>query len=356
MNVASPMPAAPVPDAPILEAPILEAQRVSKRFGRAASLLERARRVHPPVICALDEVSLAIRPGETFSIVGESGSGKSTLARCLTALHACDGGRVLYRGRDLAQMPPAERRRFHRRVQMVFQNPLAALNPRMTVSEMLREALRVHDICPADQVQAQMRALLERVRLPVSVLDRRPHQFSGGQLQRIAMARALSVRPEIIVADEVVSALDVSVQAQIVNLLITLQDELGLAIVFIAHDLRLVRHISHRVAVMYRGTLVEFGDSEALFTQPLHPYTRLLVGSAPTLQPGHVHAHAHTPTGGTIAEVAATGCVFRARCPDAMPRCAAEAPGLRPIEAGRAVACHLFPDTAHPAAADTVTP
>ncbi|WP_428375402.1 oligopeptide/dipeptide ABC transporter ATP-binding protein [Lichenicoccus sp.] len=326
--------------------PILQAERVSKRFGRPASLLERARRVHPPVIRALDAVSLAFRPGEAFSIVGESGSGKSTLARCLTALHTCDGGRVLYRGRDLALMQPAERRRFHRRVQMVFQNPLAALNPRMTVAEMLGEALRVHRICPADQVEAQMQALLERVRLPGSVLHRRPHEFSGGQLQRIAMARALSVRPEIIVADEVVSALDVSVQAQIVNLLITLQDELGLAIVFIAHDLRLVRHISHRVAVMYRGRLVELGDSEALFASPMHPYTRLLIGSAPTLRPAHVSAETQQVTevaaSGSVA--AATGCVFRTRCPEVMPRCATEVPGLRVAAAGRAVACHLVPE------------
>ncbi len=328
-------------------APILEAEQVSKRFGRPPSLLDRARRAHPPVIRALDAVSLSVRPGEAFSIVGESGSGKSTLARCLTALHACDGGRVLYRGRDVALMQPAQRRRFHRHVQMVFQNPLAALNPRMTVAQVLGEALRVHRICAADQVEAQVLCLLDRVRLPGSVLHRRPHEFSGGQLQRIAMARALSVRPEIIVADEVVSALDVSVQAQIVNLLITLQDELGLAIVFIAHDLRLVRHISHRVAVMYRGRLVEFGDSEALFAAPLHPYTRLLISSAPMLQPGRsaqAQQAAGTPANGIVASAAATGCVFRTRCPEAMPRCAAELPVLRAVAAGRAVACHLVPE------------
>ena len=339
---------------PMANTPILQAEQVSKRFGRHPSLLERARGMHPPVVRALDEVSISVRPGEAFSIVGESGSGKSTLARCLTALHACDSGHVLYRGRDLASMQPAERRRFHRHVQMVFQNPLAALNPRMTVSEVLGEALRVHAICPADQVEAQMLALLDRVRLPSSVLHRRPHQFSGGQLQRIAMARALSVRPEVIVADEVVSALDVSVQAQIVNLLITLQDELGLAIVFIAHDLRLVRHISHRVAVMYRGRLVELGDSEALFAAPLHPYTRLLISSAPRLEPGHAaqaRQAAGTPASGSVASVAATGCVFRNRCPDAMPRCAAEAPRMRAVAAGRAVACHLPAE--HPAAPDT---
>jgi oligopeptide/dipeptide ABC transporter ATP-binding protein len=350
MNVAISMPAVPM----------LQAEQVSKRFGRGPSLLERARGAHPPVIRALDEVSISIRPGEAFSIVGESGSGKSTLARCLTALHACDAGRVLFRGRDVASMQPAERRRFHRHVQMVFQNPLAALNPRMTVSEVLGEALRVHAICPADQVEAQMQGLLDRVRLPSSVLHRRPHQFSGGQLQRIAMARALAVRPEIVVADEVVSALDVSVQAQIVNLLITLQDELGLAIVFIAHDLRLVRHISHRVAVMYRGRLVESGDSEALFAAPLHPYTRLLISSAPRLEPGYgdqahqAHQAAGTPASGSVTSVAATGCVFRNRCPDAMPRCAAEAPRMRAVAAGRAVACHL--PAADPAGPDTAGP
>ncbi len=332
-----------------LAVPILQAERVSKRFGRHPSLMERARGAHPPAIRALDEVSLAVRPGEAFSIVGESGSGKSTLARCLTALHGCDEGRVLYRGRDLALMAPAERRRFHRQVQMVFQNPLAALNPRMTVAQMLGEALRVHRICPPGSVQDEMLGLLDRVRLPGSVLHRRPHEFSGGQLQRIAMARALSVRPEIIVADEVVSALDVSVQAQIVNLLVTLQDELGLAIVFIAHDLRLVRHVSHRVAVMYRGRLVEFGDSEALFAAPLHPYTRLLIGSAPTLEPMQdVPCRVgQTPASGGVA--AATGCVFRARCPEAMPRCVAEVPALRAAAPGRSVACHLVPGSIEPA-------
>lgn len=280
--------------------------------------------------------------------MGESGSGKSTLARCSTALYACDGGRVLYRGRDLATIRGAERRAFHRRVQLVFQNPLSALNPRMTVAQTLGEPLRVHRICDAAAVPAEMAALLDLVRLARTVLHRRPHQFSGGQLQRIAMARALSVRPEIIVADEVVSPLDVSVQAQIVNLLITLQSQLDLAIVFIAHDLRLVRHISHCVAVMYRGTLVELAASEDLFITPLHPYTRLLIASAPTLDPRQ------GPDRGPDAEAAArlvpsgplASCVFRPRCEQAQPCCAAEAPGLRMVAPGRAVACHRVPDQA----------
>ena len=327
---------------------LLQADQVSKRFGRGRSLLDVVRGRHPPSIHALLGVSLAIAPGEAFSIVGESGSGKSTLARCLTALHDCDGGRVLYRGRDLATIQGAERRAFHRQVQLVFQNPLSALNPRMTVAQTLGEALRVHRICDAAAVPAEMAALLDLVRLPSTVLHRRPHQFSGGQLQRIAMARALSVRPEIIVADEVVSALDVSVQAQIVNLLITLQAQLNLAIVFIAHDLRLVRHISHRVAVMYRGTLVELAASEDLFADPLHPYSRLLIASAPTLDPSqrlNRGRHAEAP-GKPIPSESSAGCVFRPRCEQAFSRCATEVPALRTIAPGRAVACHLVPDQA----------
>ena len=328
---------------------LLEADQVSKRFGRGRSLLDVARGRHPPSVHALLAVSLGVVAGEAFSIVGESGSGKSTLARCLTALHDCDGGRVLYRGRDLATIRGAERRAFHRQVQLVFQNPLSALNPRMTVAQTLGEALRVHGICDTAAVPGEIAALLDLVRLPRTVLHRRPHQFSGGQLQRIALARALSVRPEIIVADEVVSALDVSVQAQIVNLLIDLQARLDLAIVFIAHDLRLVRHISHRVAVMYRGTLVEVAASEDLFANPLHPYTKLLIASAPTLDP------LQRLERGPRAEVAAnlipseprTGCVFRPRCEYARPCCAAE-PALRIVAPGRAVACHLVPDQAQP--------
>ncbi len=321
---------------------MLRADRVSKRFGRRRSLLDLARGRPAPATHALLGVSLAVAAGEAFSIVGESGSGKSTLARCLTALHACDGGRVLYRGRDLATLHGAERRAFHRRVQLVFQNPLSALNPRMTVAQTLGEALSVHRICDAAAVPAEMARLLDLVRLPHAALHRRPHQFSGGQLQRIAMARALSVRPEIIVADEVVSALDVSVQAQIVNLLITLQSQLGLAIVFIAHDLRLVRHISHRVAVMYRGTLVELASSAALFADPLHPYTRLLIASAPTLDPRQRSGHGQHLEAAVrpIPSDPLSGCVFRPRCAQARP-CCAETPSLRIVAPGRAVACHL---------------
>ena len=310
---------------------ILQADHVSKSFGKRRA----------PTVRALSDVSLSVASGEALSIVGESGSGKSTLARCLTALHACTGGRVVYRGRDLAAMSGSERRAFHRKVQLVFQNPFSALNPRMTVAQTLGEALRVHRIVERRAVAGEIARLLALVRLPGDVLDRRPHEFSGGQLQRIAMARALSVRPEIIVADEVVSALDVSVQAQIVNLLVALQNELGVALVFIAHDLRLVRHISHRVAVMYRGTLVELGDSESLFTDPTHPYTRLLLASAPTLEPAQRTGPLPIGTGRSAGSDG-SGCVFRQRCDRAIPRCATEAPRLRTMSPGRAAACHVM--------------
>ncbi len=327
---------------------ILRAERVTKRFDRRRGGLDMLRARRPAGTVALSSVSLAVDAGEALSVVGESGSGKSTLARCLTALHGCDGGRVLFRGRDLATMTGPERRAFHRRVQLVFQNPFGAMNPRMSVRQALGEALHVHAICPASGIEAEIRSLLERVRLSASALDRRPHEFSGGQLQRVALARALSVRPEIIVADEVVSALDVSVQADIVNLLLALQAELGVAILFIAHDLRLVRHISHRVAVMYRGTLVELAGSEALFANPLHPYTRRLVASVPTRKPGERSAApAARPERGTpVAAPVARGCVFRPSCVLAGPRCAVEAPELRPAGRGRSVACHAVAGTA----------
>ena len=318
--------------------PLLEADRVSKRFARSRSPVDILRRRHPRPLSALSSVSLSLYAGEALSVVGESGSGKSTLARCLTALHGCDDGRVLFRGQDLSGMSGAERRGFHRRTQLVFQNPFGAMNPRMSIGQAIGEVLRVHGICPPGAVETETLALLDRVRLPPDAIRRRPHEFSGGQLQRAALARALALRPEVIVADEVVSALDVSVQAQIVNLLLSLQRELGLAILFIAHDLHLVRHLSNRVAVMYRGTLVEIGDRGAVFDAPLHPYTQVLIRSAPPLTPGARPASpARAPDRGAPVE---QGCVFRPSCPLAEPRCAAEAPPLRVVASGHEVACH----------------
>jgi len=299
---------------------ILQVENLVKTFPVRRSLrgmLARRR----PVLRALAGVSLKVRRGETLGIVGESGCGKSTLARCLVRLHA--------------------RRAYNRRVQMVFQDPYSSLNPRMTVRATLAEPLRVHRMCPPNELDRRIGELLDLVQLPHSAVDRRPHEFSGGQRQRIGIARALSVQPECLIADELVSALDVSVQAQMVNLLLELQERLHLTVLFIAHDLRLVRHLSHRVAVMYLGRIVELARTEALFTHPRHPYTQALLRAAPELDPAR-----RTVVDAVRGELPSPlspppGCPFHPRCPLAMDVCRTVVPPLDPLRDGRLAACHL---------------
>jgi oligopeptide/dipeptide ABC transporter ATP-binding protein len=276
---------------------------------------------------ALSGVSVAVHAGETLGIVGESGCGKSTLARALVRLHRPDAGMVRFEGDDIASLTGPALLRFNRAVQMVFQDPFASLNPRMTVGATLAEALRVHHIVAEADIQARVLALLDQVQLPASAAARHPHEFSGGQRQRIGIARALAVEPRVIIADEPVSALDVSVQAQIVNLFVELQERLGLALVFITHDLRLVRHMTHRVAVMYLGRVVETGPTQTLFAAPRHPYTRALISAVPSLTPGQPKAEA---VRGELPSPLnpPSGCAFHPRCPIAEPRCAVEAPNL----------------------------
>ncbi|KGM30058.1 ATP-binding cassette domain-containing protein, partial [Inquilinus limosus] len=256
-----------------MSAPILEIAGLHKRFRLERTVVDALRRRPHPAVHALNGIDLAVRRGETLGIVGESGSGKSTLARCIVRLIEPDEGTMRYDGADIRSLEGAARRAFNRRVQMVFQDPRGSLNPRMTVRQTLAEALSVHRMRPKAQIPARIAELLDLVRLPREAADRYPHEFSGGQRQRIGIARALSVEPECLIADELVSALDVSVQAQVVNLLLELQERLGLTVLFVAHDLRLVRHLSHRVAVMYLGGIVETGETEALFAAPQHPYT-----------------------------------------------------------------------------------
>src|ERR1700712_1873510 len=265
--------------------PIISVDGVTKRFAGPYSLRRRLEGKPSLAVHALSNVTLEVYRGETLGIVGESGCGKSTLARCLVRLLDPDDGAVRFEGRDIAQLKPAERRGFNRRVQMIFQDPYSSLNPRMTVSQVLGEALSVHKMRPKAEIPGRIAELLELVRLPQDSAGRYPHEFSGGQRQRIGIARALAVEPEVIVADELVSALDVSVQAQVVNLLLQLQDQLHLTVIFVAHDLRLVRHISHRVVVMYLGKVMEVSPSEALFTSPRHPYSKALLDAAPELDP-----------------------------------------------------------------------
>ncbi|WP_172299761.1 ABC transporter ATP-binding protein [Pseudoruegeria sp. HB172150] len=321
--------------------PLLTAEAVSKDFLFARTIAERftgrpARTVH-----ALNGVSLEVRRGETLGIVGESGCGKSTLARCLVRLHECDAGRVTFEGADIAMLSGADRRAFNRRVQMIFQDPYSSLNPRMTVRQILAEALSVHGMVPRDRVDDRIAELLTLVRLPQDAATKYPHEFSGGQRQRIGIARALSVEPEVLVADELVSALDVSVQAQVVNLLLELQERLELTLVFVAHDLRLVRHISHRVAVMYLGQVVEVAPTEELFERPRHPYTQALLKAAPSLDPStrtrKVAAKGELPSPSNLP----SGCLFHTRCPHVFDRCRSDAPGLTSRGPGHVAACHL---------------
>ncbi|WP_343716054.1 ABC transporter ATP-binding protein [Inquilinus sp.] len=324
-----------------MSAPILEIAGLTKRFRLERTVADALRRRPHPAVHALNGIDLAVKRGETLGIVGESGSGKSTLARCIVRLIEPDEGTMRYDGADIRSLEGAARRAFNRRVQMVFQDPRGSLNPRMTVRQTLAEALSVHRMRPRAQIPARIAELLDLVRLPREAADRYPHEFSGGQRQRIGIARALSVEPDCLIADELVSALDVSVQAQVVNLLLELQQRLGLTVLFVAHDLRLVRHLSHRVAVMYLGGIVETGETEALFAAPRHPYTQALLAAAPDLDPTRRHrvpaARGELPSPVDLP----TGCPFHPRCPHAFDRCRVEAPLPRQTETGSA-ACHLL--------------
>ena len=320
---------------------LLSAENVSKVFPFPRSLQRLIAGLPPLAVNALNGVSLQVHRGETLGIVGESGCGKSTLARCLVRLHDLTAGRVIFDGTDIATLSGPARRAFNRRVQMIFQDPYGSLNPRMTVRQILTEALTVHNLRPPAERPTRIAELLTLVRLPQDAADRYPHEFSGGQRQRIGIARALSVEPQVLVADELVSALDVSVQAQVVNLLLELQETLHLTVVFVAHDLRLVRHISHRVAVMYLGKVVEIAPTEALFTAPRHPYTRALLQAAPEIDPTRrtrvVAAKGELPSPINLPP----GCLFSTRCPLAHDRCRAERPTLTPRGPNQMAACHL---------------
>ncbi len=320
---------------------VINAAGVGKRFALRQGVINRLSGHPAPAVHALNGVSFQLHRGETLGIVGESGCGKSTLARCLVRLHECDSGQILFEGQDIARLEGPARRAFNRRVQMIFQDPFSSLNPRMKVRSILAEALRVHRMCPPTDIPDRIAALLALVRLTPDAADRYPHEFSGGQRQRIGIARALAVEPEVLVADELVSALDVSVQAQVVNLLLDLQERLKLTVVFVAHDLRLVRHISHRVAVMYLGKIVEIGTTEDLFSAPRHPYTRALLDAAPELDPARrsrvVAARGELPSPINLPK----GCLFHTRCPVAMPRCQTEEPLLADRGPQHQAACHL---------------
>ncbi|WP_428378236.1 ABC transporter ATP-binding protein [Lichenicoccus sp.] len=329
-------------------APIIEARNLGKHYRVGGGLFGRARLT----LRALDDVSLAVMPGETLGIVGESGCGKSTLGRCLLRLADSSSGRVLFEGQDITARSQRALRRLRPRMQMVFQDSYASLNPRRRIDDLLAEPMRVHrrpDGAPHDRafIARRLRDLLDLTGLPASALDRYPHEFSGGQRQRINIARALALQPSLIVADEPVSALDVSIQAQIINLFTDLRETLGLTYIFIAHDLSVVRHIASSVAVMYLGAIVERGATDSVLHAPAHPYTAALITAIPEPVVS-AHARARVILKGDVPSPLSPppGCRFHTRCPQAQSRCRSEIPPLRPIlstpgASEHAVACHF---------------
>lgn len=293
-------------------------------------------------LTAVDRVSLAIRPGETVSVIGESGCGKSSLGRAVAGLVTPSAGRISWRGHDIATLAPAARRDLRRRIQIIFQDPLASLDPRMTVAEVVAEPLRVFErgLSRAERAR-RVATMLDAVELPSGLADRLPHAISGGQCQRVAIARAMILGPELLVCDEAVSALDVSVQAQIVNLLRRLQRESGLALLFISHGLGVVRHLGGRVAVLYLGRVVETGPAASVFAAPAHPYTRALLSAMPVADPAIERSRQRVILAGDPPSPAdpPAGCVFHTRCGEAVPECVAQVPPALPLDHGGSVAC-----------------
>jgi oligopeptide/dipeptide ABC transporter ATP-binding protein len=319
---------------------ILEVKDLVKHFHVGGGLFGGA----AGVVRAVDGVSFAIRKGETLGLVGESGCGKTTTGRCILQLERPTSGHVIFEGQDLTTLDGPALRRVRRRIQVIFQDPYSSLNPRMTVGQIVAEPMAVHGLVPdAGRRHARVRDLLGRVGLLPQHANRFPHQLSGGQRQRIGIARALAMEPSLIVCDEPVSALDVSIQAQIINLLEDLQAEFGLTYLFVAHDLAVVRHISDRIAVMYLGKIVELAPRKELYDEPLHPYTLALLSAVPIPDPELEARRERVVLRGEVPSPLnpPAGCVFHPRCPIAIDRCRAEVPPLREIKPGHWAACLL---------------
>jgi oligopeptide/dipeptide ABC transporter ATP-binding protein len=327
-------------------APLLEVRDLAKHFPQRDGLLGRLAGRPPRLLRAVDGVSFALEAGETLGLVGESGCGKTTTARLVLRAIEPTAGRILFEGRDITTLGARDLLPFRRRAQIVFQDPYTSLNPRMTVERIVGEPLRVHRLATRAELGGRVRGLLEMVGLQAEHAGRYPHELSGGQRQRVGIARALAVGPRLVVADEAVSALDVSVRAQILNLLVELRERLHLAYLFVSHDLGVVRFLSHRIAVMYLGRLVEVATTAELFKRPLHPYTQALLGAIPTIgdgtvsmfdQPGRI-LEGELPSPLDLP----AGCRFASRCPRRFDRCRVEDPRLAEAEPGHAVACHLY--------------
>ena len=320
--------------------PLLKVEHLSKEFPAESGMF--AKRFSKRVVSAVNDISFEIYPGETFGLVGESGCGKSTTGRTIMRLTKPTAGKVFFQGKDVAEMSKHEIKDMRREMQFIFQDPYASLNPRMTIGEIVSEPMTIHGVGTKEERIERVRELLDVVGLNPEHINRYPHEFSGGQRQRICIARALALNPEFIVCDEPVSALDVSIQAQIINLLNELQDKYKLTYLFISHDLSVVEHISDTVGVMYLGNLVEYGAKEDIFRNPLHPYTKALFSAIPIPDPkvkmnrivleGSIPSPANPPK----------GCKFHTRCANCMACCKEEAPVQREIEPGHFVCCHLY--------------
>jgi oligopeptide transport system ATP-binding protein len=320
--------------------PLVVTEDLVKHFPVGGQGLFAGRKL---TVKAVDGVSLRISRGETIGLVGESGSGKSTLGRLILRLIEPTSGRIVFDGRDLATLGRGELRQLRQQMQIVFQDPYASLNPRMRVGAIVGEGIEIHKLAKGREKRERLVELLKMVGLEADALDRYPHEFSGGQRQRIGIARALAVNPRFLVLDEPVSALDVSIQAQIINLLQDLQEQLNLTYLFIAHDLRVVEHISQRVAIMYLGKIVELGTGEQIYTNPRHPYTRALLSAVPMIDPAARQERIPLPGELPSPVYPPSGCSFHPRCPYAKDICRTVTPRLEAGASGQAVACHVFP-------------
>lgn len=318
---------------------LLRVENLVKHFPIRRGLFQK----QVGAVHAVDGISFTVQQGETLGLVGESGCGKSTTGRAILQLYRPTSGKVLFDGADLVKLDGEDLRRMRRKMQIIFQDPYASLNPRMTIGEIVGEPLLVHGLAVESEIKDRVAHLLELVRLSPAFASRYPHEFSGGQRQRVGVARALALQPSFIICDEPISALDVSIQAQVVNLLEDLQEEFGLTYLFIAHDLSMVRHISNRIAVMYLGIIVELTSSEELHAKPLHPYTQALLSAVPIPDPVVEETRRRILLEGDVPSPVnpPSGCRFRTRCPLAKEICAEKQPDFREVSAGHYVACHM---------------
>jgi len=317
--------------------PVLEISGLKKHFPVRKGLLRRT----VGHVYAVDDVSFTIGAGETVGLVGESGCGKTTVGRTILRLIEPTAGTIKLEGRDITRLGKMELRPFRQQMQIIFQDPFSSLNPRMRAGDIVGEPLKVHGSKSKSERRTRVAELFDRVGLRAAQMDNYPHQFSGGQRQRIGVARALALNPKLIIGDEPVSALDVSIQAQVINLLMDLQRDLELSYLFISHNLAVVEHISHRIAVMYLGRIVEYTDKATLFTRPLHPYTEALLAAVPVPDPKIRRTKQVVPGDVPSPLKPPPGCHFHTRCPYVEPRCRTEVPALREVEPGHQVACHL---------------